>query len=199
MKKCQCLLPITIGCNLNLPVVINEMGSKHHDLQVKLVRVGFESEHDGGELGVVCSVTCCHTHSQLLLALEKINTQLVMNTKMKRYMKLSPFLHILLKNRKRLSYLDGTTYLVLISDPSSVHFLSASLHFPIVKLLKTNREIGSRMTVIHKVPLFSFWPACRSYLLRPFKISQIIAWKYIRTTLNCCIPACRFTFLDFSR
>lgn len=53
------------------------MRSKHYDFQFKVIRVRFESKHDGGELGVVCSVTRCYTHSQLLLALDKINTQIL--------------------------------------------------------------------------------------------------------------------------
>lgn len=65
------------GRHLNLPVVVNEMRSKHHDFQFKLIRVGFESKHDGGELGVVGSVTCCHAHSQFPLALDEITTQLL--------------------------------------------------------------------------------------------------------------------------
>lgn len=83
------------GCHLNLPVVINEMRSKNHNFQFKLIRVGFESKHDGGELGVVCSVTCCHTNSQLLVALDKINAQMTTSTKMKRRVKMSTFPHIL--------------------------------------------------------------------------------------------------------
>lgn len=61
---------------LNLPVVVNEMRSKHYNFQFKVIGVGFESKHDGGELGIVCPVTRGHTHSQLLLALDKINTEI---------------------------------------------------------------------------------------------------------------------------
>lgn len=59
-------------CHLVLPVVINEMGAKHHNFQFKLVRLGFEPKHEGGELGVVRSVACCHTHPQLLLTLHQM-------------------------------------------------------------------------------------------------------------------------------
>lgn len=130
------------------------MRPKNHNFQFKLIRVGFKSKHDGGELGVVCSVTCCHTNSQLLLALDKINTPMIMSTKMKMYVKMSTY--SFLKTPKDYHH-DRTTYMVLISHSSFVHFLSASLHSPIVKLLeRKNRETDSMMNVIHKVPLSSY-------------------------------------------
>jgi len=54
-----------------IPIVINEMRAKHHDFQVKLIRVGFDPKHDGGQFGVVRSVACCHTHPQFPLTLHQ--------------------------------------------------------------------------------------------------------------------------------
>lgn len=63
-------------CYLVLPVVINEMGAKHHNFQFKLVWVGFEPKHDRGQLGVVCSVACRHTHPQSsLLTLHQMDVE----------------------------------------------------------------------------------------------------------------------------
>lgn len=87
------------------------MRSKNHNFQFKLIRVGFESKHDGGELGVVCSVTCCHTNSQLLLALDKINTNDNEHTKMKRYVKMNTFPHILsLQHQKIIIMIEQLTW-----------------------------------------------------------------------------------------
>lgn len=58
---------------------------------------------------------------------------------------------------------DQTTYMVLISHSSFVHFLSDSLHSPVVKLLKKKTENDSMMNVIHKVPLSSYLYAGHIY------------------------------------
>lgn len=47
------------------------MWTKHHYFQFKLIRVGFESKHDGGQLGVVRSVACCDTDLKPLLRLDQ--------------------------------------------------------------------------------------------------------------------------------
>lgn len=59
-------------CHLILPIVIDEMGAEHHDFQFKLIWVRFEPKHERGQLGVVGSVACGHTHPQFLLTLPRI-------------------------------------------------------------------------------------------------------------------------------
>lgn len=49
-------------CSAALPVIINEMWTQHHHLQVKDFRLRLDAEHDGGEFRVVRSVTGGHAH-----------------------------------------------------------------------------------------------------------------------------------------
>ncbi len=46
-----------------LPIIVNEMWTQHHHLQVKDFRLRLDAEHDGCEFRVVCSVTGGHAHA----------------------------------------------------------------------------------------------------------------------------------------
>lgn len=138
------------------------MRSKNHNFQFKLIRVGFESKHDGGELGVVCSVTCCHTNSQLLLALDKINTNDNEHKNWKDMWKWPLFHVFFLYNTKRFSSWSNNLHgsdLPFFFCPFSLWLFA----FSSSKAPEKKTENDSMMNVIHKVPLSSYLYAGHIY------------------------------------
>lgn len=113
------------------PIVINEMWTKHDNFQFKIIRVRFDPKHDGGQLGVVCSVACCHTHSDLPLILQP--------KKMKPTNTLRNNFVLVGLYEGNFEDKDGT-YRIWLCHYFSLHFFSDSLHSLIVNLLENRKK-----------------------------------------------------------